>query len=473
MNRFGWKGSSRRWTRTSGLHARVWTNSVLEAVPAGVITHGGDSHRARLERAGGMPGPVRWREDRVDEPLAVTREVNALAAKKSEPDLKAFSDSIQLRLVCGMLCLCGSIPLFGDIRPEARPSVAFICTGLALYAVVLMSRDSCRTLHMMPVTSIWIFSSVGYPVLAMVQYYYSTPEQVSLHYDVAISFGGFAGLASLAAGIITAMLPGCIVRRRVVAALLLLLNGLLAAQAHQIVGPAARNFALQNCAALAVGYAAGGALRRVSARLDVHDAHAAVAAPRTEAPRTEAVPHTTHEAKGDGRGSGGARGGGESATSDAALRPCDRGDFGPLLSGGALTIGDFERLGLLGSGGSATVFLCRPRSDAATGAEAHTLVALKMVRRRGGERAAARVRSEIAITAALRHPYIVELLAAFEDTHSFCLALTYAGGGDLRARLAESDDGTVAEAVAVRLISEVTCALGFLHGRNGASHALT
>ena len=133
----------------------------------------------------------------------------------------------------------------------------------------------------------------------------------------------------------------------------------------------------------------------------------------------------------------------ESEAAEGGLRDLDE-------SMGAI---DFELLGFLGSGGSASVYLARRASPP------HRLCALKVVRKRG--RDTTRALEEVRILRRLGHPYIVKLHYAFEDAESFYLALTYAGGGDLLNRIEKC--GAVAEPIARVAFAQVVCALRYLH----------
>ena len=121
-----------------------------------------------------------------------------------------------------------------------------------------------------------------------------------------------------------------------------------------------------------------------------------------------------------------------------------------------VSMSDFEVQGFLGAGGSSQVHLVQR-----VGVLPTRLFALKSVRK--DHSSARRVAEESRILQMLRHPFIVGLHYAFEDDLRLHLVLSYAGGGDLLARLEQH--GPVAEPAARLCFAEIVSAMAYLHAQ--------
>ena len=127
-----------------------------------------------------------------------------------------------------------------------------------------------------------------------------------------------------------------------------------------------------------------------------------------------------------------------------------------MPSAAGVGLQDFDVLGALGSGSTAEVLLVRK-----TGL-GNTLHAMKMISKAslGSTRAVEQVIEENKILQTLRHPFIVGLHYAFQDTSHFFFVLTYAGGGDLLTFLELR--GQMVESTARLVTAEVVLALQHL-----------
>ena len=127
----------------------------------------------------------------------------------------------------------------------------------------------------------------------------------------------------------------------------------------------------------------------------------------------------------------------------------------------ALSLHDFEPIGVLGFGSSAQVRLMR---NSARAGELHAVKSI--FKRRGGKdlsgAAVARVVAEREILrAAHEHPFVVTLIDAFEDTSCYHLVLEYASNGSLSQWLVREP---LPEPTARLVSAEVISALAHLHG---------
>lgn len=102
----------------------------------------------------------------------------------------------------------------------------------------------------------------------------------------------------------------------------------------------------------------------------------------------------------------------------------------PKGEGQSLSITDFEVLSKIGEGGFGTVLLVRKRS---TGKLYALKVLVKKNMRRSGD--ARRAISESAAMQEIKHPFVVTLHFAFQDTNHIYFVLEFVGGGDLYSHL--------------------------------------
>ena len=98
--------------------------------------------------------------------------------------------------------------------------------------------------------------------------------------------------------------------------------------------------------------------------------------------------------------------------------------------GQSLSITDFEVLSKIGEGGFGTVLLVRKRS---TGKLYALKVLVKKNMRRSGD--ARRAISESAAMQEIKHPFVVTLHFAFQDSNHIYFVLEFVGGGDLYSHL--------------------------------------
>ena len=126
------------------------------------------------------------------------------------------------------------------------------------------------------------------------------------------------------------------------------------------------------------------------------------------------------------------------------------------MSSAGVGLQDFDVLGALGTGSTAEVLLVRKIGSS------NTLHAMKMISKTslGSTRAVEQVIEENKILQSLRHPFIVGLHYAFQDTSHFFFVLTYAGGGDLLTFL--ESRGSMVENTARLVTAEVVLALQHL-----------
>lgn len=125
-----------------------------------------------------------------------------------------------------------------------------------------------------------------------------------------------------------------------------------------------------------------------------------------------------------------------------------------------VTLGDFEPIGVLGFGSSATVRLMRTRASG----ELRALKSIFKTRTDGRPLDAlgvARVLEEREILkVAHEHPFVVQLVDAFEDAHCYHLLLDYAPNGSLGLWLKR---GPLAPACATLVSAEILAGLRHLH----------
>jgi serine/threonine protein kinase len=126
------------------------------------------------------------------------------------------------------------------------------------------------------------------------------------------------------------------------------------------------------------------------------------------------------------------------------------------------SIRDFEKLKIIGRGGSAVVWLVRDRIDAA-------LYAMKIINKFSiivNEQADS-VNSERNVLASLENPWVVKLFYSFQDSENLYLVMEFVQGGDLLSLL--SCTPVLDEAAARFYIAEIALAiqsvhaLGFVH----------
>ncbi|TYZ69459.1 hypothetical protein PybrP1_002753, partial [[Pythium] brassicae (nom. inval.)] len=111
----------------------------------------------------------------------------------------------------------------------------------------------------------------------------------------------------------------------------------------------------------------------------------------------------------------------------------------------ASTVQQYEKLGLLGSGGAAVVYLVRHLGT-------KELFAMK----------AERATKELQILQALRHPFVARLHGAFQDGANLCFVLEFCEGRTLRD-VQDFCGGMFTEEEAKFYAAEVVAALEFVH----------
>ncbi|XP_062522600.1 NUAK family SNF1-like kinase 1 isoform X2 [Corticium candelabrum] len=126
------------------------------------------------------------------------------------------------------------------------------------------------------------------------------------------------------------------------------------------------------------------------------------------------------------------------------------------------TIGHYRIVRTLGSGTYGKVKLAE---DLNTGKK----VALKLIEKSSikNEKEMQRVRREVAIQSALRHPHIVEIFEVMEDKQRIILAMEYVSGGELFDYIATKK--TLSETEARRTFRQVVAAVHYCH-ENGVTH---
>jgi len=126
----------------------------------------------------------------------------------------------------------------------------------------------------------------------------------------------------------------------------------------------------------------------------------------------------------------------------------------PALS---LRLSDFAVMGSIGEGGQGKVLLAKLKTSG-------QLYAMKLPfkERLNTTAQAERVLREAHALQEAKHPFIIELLGAFQDEEYVYLLLEYAGGGDLYTRLDSLEAGMEMNDVRVA-VAEVSLALSHLH----------
>lgn len=126
----------------------------------------------------------------------------------------------------------------------------------------------------------------------------------------------------------------------------------------------------------------------------------------------------------------------------------------PALS---LRLSDFAVMGSIGEGGQGKVLLAKLKTSG-------QLYAMKLLfkERLNTTAQAERVLREAHALQEAKHPFIIELLGAFQDEEYVYLLLEYAGGGDLYTRLDSLEAGMEMNDVRVA-VAEVSLALSHLH----------
>lgn len=123
---------------------------------------------------------------------------------------------------------------------------------------------------------------------------------------------------------------------------------------------------------------------------------------------------------------------------------------------------DFELLKLLGKGGYGKVFLVKK----ITGKDSNNIFAMKVLKKATIARNAkdtAHTKSERNILEAVKHPFIVDLIYAFQTGEKLYLILEYLCGGELFMQLER--EGIFMEDTASFYLAEITLALEHLHSQ--------
>ena len=121
-------------------------------------------------------------------------------------------------------------------------------------------------------------------------------------------------------------------------------------------------------------------------------------------------------------------------------------------------IGDYEVLGVLGSGGMGKVF--KVRNVISDRVEAMKVLLPDLA---GQQELADRFLREIKLLASLDHPNIAELRTALTLSNRLVMVMEYVEGTTLSARL---EQGPIPASEAVGYIKQVLSALAYAHGRN-------
>jgi len=123
-----------------------------------------------------------------------------------------------------------------------------------------------------------------------------------------------------------------------------------------------------------------------------------------------------------------------------------------------LSINDFDVLSKIGEGGFGTVLLVRKKT---TGKLYALKVLVKKNMRRTGD--ARRAISESAAMQEIKHPFVVTLHFAFQDTNHIYFVLEFVGGGDLYSHLERQ---TFPESWAQIYIAEIALAIQHVHNHD-------
>uniref|UniRef100_U5EGG3 Ribosomal protein S6 kinase n=1 Tax=Corethrella appendiculata TaxID=1370023 RepID=U5EGG3_9DIPT len=133
-----------------------------------------------------------------------------------------------------------------------------------------------------------------------------------------------------------------------------------------------------------------------------------------------------------------------------------------IVNPGRLKLGpqDFELKKVLGKGGYGKVFQVRKT----TGQDANSYFAMKVLRKASivrNQKDTAHTRAERNILEAVKHPFIVELVYAFQTGGKLYLILEYLSGGELFMHLER--EGIFLEDTTCFYLCEIILALGHLH----------
>uniref|UniRef100_A0A182UFW0 Ribosomal protein S6 kinase n=1 Tax=Anopheles melas TaxID=34690 RepID=A0A182UFW0_9DIPT len=133
-----------------------------------------------------------------------------------------------------------------------------------------------------------------------------------------------------------------------------------------------------------------------------------------------------------------------------------------IINPGRIKLGpqDFELKKVLGKGGYGKVFQVRKT----TGADANSYFAMKVLKKASivrNQKDTAHTRAERNILEAVRHPFIVELVYAFQTGGKLYLILEYLSGGELFMHLER--EGIFLEDTACFYLCEIILALEHLH----------
>ncbi|XP_053685216.1 ribosomal protein S6 kinase beta-2 isoform X2 [Sabethes cyaneus] len=133
-----------------------------------------------------------------------------------------------------------------------------------------------------------------------------------------------------------------------------------------------------------------------------------------------------------------------------------------IVNQGRIKLGpqDFELKKVLGKGGYGKVFQVRKT----TGADANSYFAMKVLKKASivrNQKDTAHTRAERNILEAVRHPFIVELVYAFQTGGKLYLILEYLSGGELFMHLER--EGIFLEDTAIFYLCEIIMALTHLH----------
>ncbi|XP_035792293.1 ribosomal protein S6 kinase beta-2-like [Anopheles albimanus] len=133
-----------------------------------------------------------------------------------------------------------------------------------------------------------------------------------------------------------------------------------------------------------------------------------------------------------------------------------------IINPGRIKLGpqDFELKKVLGKGGYGKVFQVRKT----TGADANSFFAMKVLKKASivrNQKDTAHTRAERNILEAVRHPFIVELVYAFQTGGKLYLILEYLSGGELFMHLER--EGIFLEDTACFYLCEIILALEHLH----------
>lgn len=133
-----------------------------------------------------------------------------------------------------------------------------------------------------------------------------------------------------------------------------------------------------------------------------------------------------------------------------------------IVNPGRMKLGpqDFELKKVLGKGGYGKVFQVRKT----TGADSNSYFAMKVLKKASivrNQKDTAHTRAERSILEAVRHPFIVELVYAFQTGGKLYLILEYLSGGELFMHLER--EGIFLEDTTLFYLSEIILALEHLH----------